>query len=185
MVATPTFDESEALNQVLTSLPLMDDMFLRMQAQNIAMVNAHIKDVERAMYREYMEHDRTPIPEALFASALSQMWIFAFYELLRTWRQRVGELLSHAERYAKGEVEATDIPDLPYPSVNFHYLEAQRCAEHNAEFRETLQRACDCLESTFRELECVRVTLAKHEAPKSGIKAATLATHGSINYAEA
>ena len=36
------FDESEALYKVMDSLPLMDDLFLRMQAQNIAMVNAHM-----------------------------------------------------------------------------------------------------------------------------------------------
>ena len=183
------FDESEAVYKVLDSLPLMDDLFLRMQAQNIAMVNAHIIDIERDMYRKYIERDRTPVPEALFTSALSQMWIFALYELLRTWRQRVQELLAHAERFAGGQVPATTVPDEPDPNKNVAYLHAQARAEKEPEFLDQMRNAEELLQPAFRELEGVRVTLAKHEIPRGrGVKAANAGyaridpLSGSINY---
>ena len=46
---------------------------------------------------EYIETERTPLQTAVFASALSQLWIFGLYELLRTWRQRAREVIRFAE----------------------------------------------------------------------------------------
>ncbi len=181
--------ESKALYGVLKFLPLMDDLFLRMQAQNIAMVNAHIIDIERSMYSKYMERDRTPVSEALFTSALSQMWLFSLYELLRTWRQRVQEVLTHAERFAKGKVPATVIPESPDYHTNLAYLHALVRAEKDSEFLEKMRKAKAVLEPVFRELEGVRVTLAKHEIPKRQcVKAANVGyaridpLSGSMNY---
>ncbi len=44
--------------------------------------------------REYIEIERTPAQQAMFVSAQSQLWIFALYELLGTWRQRIRKLRS-------------------------------------------------------------------------------------------
>lgn len=185
----PLPDESEALYDVLESLPLMDDLFLRMQAQNIAMVNAHIIDVEKAMYRQYMEEERTPVPQALFTSALSQMWIFALYELLRTWRQRVQEMLVHGKQFVAGQVQATVIPAEPDHTTNLPFLHARARAERDQEFLKQMREARDLIEMPYRELEGVRVTLAKHEVPKiKGAKAANAGyaridpLTGSMNY---
>jgi hypothetical protein len=181
--------ESDALYEILESLPLMDDMFLRMQCQNVALVNAHVIDVEREMYRKYIEQDRTPVLEALFTSALSQMWTFAFYELMRTWRQRVQELLTHADRFAAGQVEKIVIPDAAHVDVNFAFLCAQARAEEDCEFLDQLRNVRETFEPVFRELEGVRVTLAKHEIPKGGGGKAANAGYaridpvsGSMNY---
>ena len=187
--AAEPLDESEVLYQILDSLPLMDDLFLNMQAQNIAMVNAHIINVERDMYREYMEHERTPVPQASFTSALSQMWIFALYELLRTWQQRVQELVVHAERFAASQVQATTIPDNPDHKTNLDFLYAQARIERDYKFLEQICKARESIEPVFRELEGVRVTLAKHEIPRGkGVKAANAGyaridpLSGSMNY---
>ena len=185
----PPPDQSEALHDVLKSLPLMDDLFLRMQAQNIVMVNAHIIDVEKAMFRQYMEEESTPVSQALFTSALSQMWIFALYELLRTWRQRVQETLVHGEKFVAGQTEATVIPAQPDYATNFPFLCARARAEHDQDFLRQIREARDLIDPPYRELEGVRVTLAKHEIPKGkGLKAANAGyaridpLSGSMNY---
>ena len=71
------------------NLPLFEDLFLNMQGQNVMLVDFYLHDLERDLLREYVEIERTPFPVTLIVSALNQMWIFALYELLRTWRQRV------------------------------------------------------------------------------------------------
>lgn len=84
-------DGPELLFEALSGLPFMDDVYVQMQARNLAMVNAHIADVEKELMAEWAAADRMPTGSVLFASALTQMWLFALYELLRTWRQRVRE----------------------------------------------------------------------------------------------
>ena len=67
----------------------MDDLFLAMQGQNVMLVDFYLRDLERDLLRELVETERTPYLATVIVSALSQMWIFAVYELLRTWRQRI------------------------------------------------------------------------------------------------
>jgi hypothetical protein len=184
-----TTNESDALYELLDSLPLMDDPFLRMQCQNIALVNAHIIDVEQQMYNKYIADERTPVQEAIFTSALSQMWIFALYELIRTWRQRVRELLDHSQNLAAGKAQATTTHGHWGHDANVAFLQARTRAEHDQVFLKQMQDAQGSLELVFRELEGVRITLAKHEIPKSkGIKAAHAgyaridSLSGSMNY---
>ena len=83
------------LLDVLTALPLFDSVFLQMQSQNLAVVHAHLVRVEDEMVREYDELGQMPHKTVALVSALSQMWIFAMYEVLSNWRQMVNELLSH------------------------------------------------------------------------------------------
>src|SRR6266700_618024 len=45
-----------------------------------------------------MRTDKTPFPAFMIVNALSQMWIFALYELLRTWRQMVNEVIRYHEQ---------------------------------------------------------------------------------------
>lgn len=183
-------DESSALLEALGDLPLFDDMYLRMQAQNIAMVNAHLINLEHDMYGKYMETDRTPVPEALFTSAISQMWIFSLYELLRTWRQRLQEVLRHAERFRQGAETAVEVPKGEVDiQVNYPHVHALSRAEKDDSFLAEIKEANEKLQPTFREIEGVRVTLAKHEIPKGrGLKAANVGyaridpLSGSMNY---
>src|SRR5688500_9927863 len=86
------------LHNVLRELPLLDEVFLGMQALNIHLVDGYLEQLEAELLQEYIERERTPTESALFVSALSQMWVFATYELLRTWRQRVRDVLRWADR---------------------------------------------------------------------------------------
>jgi hypothetical protein len=80
------------------TLPLFDDLFLSMQGQNVMVVDFYLRDLEHDLLRRLVEIERTPFPETLIVSALSQMWIFAVYELLRTWRQRIRYLKLDAQK---------------------------------------------------------------------------------------
>jgi hypothetical protein len=67
-----------------------------MQAHNLALVDEFIMKIEDNVLAELLENERTPI-DAFFLSAQSQMWIFAVYELLRTWKERVSNIKKWAE----------------------------------------------------------------------------------------
>jgi hypothetical protein len=77
---------------------LFDELYLGMQAMNVGVMDLHIEEMEQSLWNLYMEMERTPVPEATLVSALSQMWVFALYELLRTWRQRVRELVDYGDK---------------------------------------------------------------------------------------
>src|SRR5689334_4980844 len=72
-----------------------------MQAMNLAIVDSYIEDIELQVLREYIDQERTPIQIALFSSALAQMWVFALYELLRTWRQHMRFLIEYGNKLRK------------------------------------------------------------------------------------
>ena len=93
-------EEFISFAELLWKLPLFDDLFLSMQGQNVMLVDLYLRDLERDLLREIIEIERTPFPATLVVSALSQMWIFAVYELLRTWRQRVKDLKRDAQKPA-------------------------------------------------------------------------------------
>jgi hypothetical protein len=82
------------IRDALQSLPVLDDVYLRMQALNIELVDAYLSNMEHYLLQEYLEIEKTPIEMALLVSALSQLWIFGLYELLRTWRQRANDVLN-------------------------------------------------------------------------------------------
>jgi hypothetical protein len=86
--------DTMALATALRKFELFDnDPFLRMQAINLNIVDRFSMDLEYRILRELFDTERTP-PAAHFLSAQSQMWIFAAYELLRTWRQRAKEIVA-------------------------------------------------------------------------------------------
>ncbi len=72
--------------EALRTLPLFDEPYLHMQAMNLDIIDRFLLDQERHLLHEYMELERTPFPSTVFVSALSQLWLFGLYELLRTWR---------------------------------------------------------------------------------------------------
>ena len=85
--------ESE-LRTALCGLRLLgDDLYLRTQAVNLSLVDQFVMRLEYDTLSKLNDEESTPVPEAAFLSPISQMWIFAAYELLRTWRQRTKEAL--------------------------------------------------------------------------------------------
>ena len=159
----------------LRKLPLMDDLYLHMQAVNIAIVDPHLEYLESQLLDRYFANDRTPIPEMMFVSALSQMWVFAVYELLRTWRQRALELVEFGEelqgiapaRRRKRVQEkisqlrgASGSPALAMRQKGFRRVARTR-------YLERVKKALEQVTPVFRRIEALRVTIAKHEVPKS------------------
>lgn len=142
---------SVPINHALQKLPLFDNPYLRMQALNLAFV---------------------------FVSALSQMWIFGLYELLRTWRQRVCEILKFAEDLAKltgSDLEKRIMKQQhkiktaysKTDGIDLMHWRPFDLAAKDSEFVNQLSNALDRSERVFRRIEALRISLAKHEVPKS------------------
>lgn len=171
-------EDSSGLAESLQSLPLIeDDPYLRMQAFNLEVVSKILDDMESSLLREYLETDGTP-SSVIIVSAVSQLWVFGIYELLRTWRQRAFDVLKFGHRVAKVDqtviekaisekVEqlnaASADPEFGSPWV----VQAYELAGRDPEFHKRVQLALDRSERAFRKLEALRVHLAKHEVPKS------------------
>lgn len=143
-------------------LVLFDDMFLNMQAMNIAMVDSFVTDLEYNLLRTYIDIERTPTQDALFVSAQSQMWIFALYELLRTWRSRIRALTRWKDAGALDQMLARLKEDR-------HNLGASMKARHIEQARDKdgfvalMKNQAASLEPVFRMTETIRINLAKHE----------------------
>jgi hypothetical protein len=73
------------------------DPALRTQAVNLAIVDRFLTDLEYKLMRERFKQEAALAPETLFLSAQSQMWIFAAYELMRTWRQRAKDIIKWSD----------------------------------------------------------------------------------------
>ena len=165
-----------SLQEALRELPLLDQVFLGMQAMNVDLVDGYLEDWETQLLAEYIERERTPTESALFVSALSQMWIFATYELLRTWRSRASEILRWArtvgslEGDERAEVIASKRADVERRAsevldADIHWLDFERASE-DAAFVDALRSALSRTAVAFHAVEAVRVWLAKHEVPR-------------------
>jgi hypothetical protein len=167
--------EEPRLSDRLRELPLLDDMFLGMQAMNVDLVDGYLEELEAELLQESMVSDRPPLPSMMFVSALSQMWVFAAYELLRTWRQRAKETLrwgQKLERLAGEEREAAmaakreeiESRAAEAGDADLRLRSFERAAD--PQFVEDLRSAVNRTELTFRDFEALRMTLAKHEVPR-------------------
>lgn len=172
-----------ALNQALCKLTLLgDDPYLRLQAMNLGIVDPFIADLEDRLLRKLIDEERTPVPDALFVSAQSQMWIFAAYELLRTWRQRAADLIKwHENSGLEIKLRALE-DDIGYQ----HFGRAYRAAQIKkviddpsliSRIRDDRRR----VHMSFTRLESLRVSLAKHEVRGQGGSVALAPGYGRIN----
>lgn len=181
----------ESLHAVFQELPLFGHLYLNMQAMNVAMTDIDLREMEGALLYEYMEKERTPMMSAMRVSAWSQMWVFAFYELLRTWRQRSREVRDYAEALRSSsdpESTAAEFRDKFERTTQFSPMAGifDRHAYDEAESDPTqmigrTERAREIVEPLFRRLEAVRMTLAKHEVPKAHGMLANAPGYGRID----
>jgi len=169
--------EEVRIRDVLESLPVLEDLYLRMQAMNIDLVDAYLTDWEHSLLMEYMEKERTPLESAVTVTAFSQMWIFGLYELLRTWRQRALEVYGFAQelRLLDETARATFISEKEQQikeamalagSEVFYWPPFERAAKDD-NYVESIRKAVDQSERLFRRIESLRMSLAKHEVPKT------------------
>jgi hypothetical protein len=173
-------DQSGAVSlaTALQSLLLLgDDPYLRMQAFNLGVVSQILDDMEHQLLIEYIEQEGTPAT-AIVVSAISQLWIFGLYELLRTWRQRANQILKfgkEVEALSKSareveiakRVEKARRDSADRAVANPAIVRALELAARDDSFRRDLRMAVDRSEVPFKRLEAVRVHIAKHEVPKT------------------
>ena len=176
----------------LQALPLFEEVFLRMQATNISIVDGLIEQMESDLLHELVELERTPVASAMTVSAMSQMWMFAVYELLRTWRQRIQVLLRIADRVATLVPERREafLAEQALTIGGGHgdaslALDLQRSAVMDLVDEGAVARLRDAylaIEPVFRRVESLRITLAKHEIPKANGLVAFAPGYGRIDY---
>jgi hypothetical protein len=110
------------------------------------------------------------------------MWIFAAYELMRTWRQRGQDMLKWA---GNGGLEAK-LAHLKRKTAYVHFGRESRARQIEQVLANPalLQTIRDDLRRTyipFARLEAIRVSIAKHEIRGQKNSVALMPTHGRIN----
>lgn len=149
-----------SMDDLLWKLPLFDDVYYSMQGQNVMLVDVYLRDVETGVRNEYYKLERTPVQSMMFLSAISQMWVFSVYELLRTWRQAVKDIKKEAA--LPGPAAADEPGDLSQLATASRRSYVER-ARTDPAFIEDLDRAKDHVDQAFRRIEALRMNLAKHE----------------------
>lgn len=174
---------SYELEQALADLALMDDPYLRMQITNLTVTDQVLMGLEQQVLRRLFDEERTPSDDAVVLQAFSQMWIFAAYELLRTWRQRVKTF----DKLKKNGGIDFKIDALAKRGGKLHPVRDTRI-EQLKRVRDdpiVMPQALDDLRRThipFHLLEALRVGLAKHEFSGNNKNALPFAPgYGRIN----
>lgn len=166
----------------LAALTLFDDPYLRMQAYNLAIVDDFLNSLEQRVLKRLFADDRTPIDDAMFLNAQSQMWIFAAYEVMRTWRQRAKDMIKwHANGGLQLKLAALEA-DLGFA----HYGNERRAAMlraviANPALIDALQDDLNRTQILFARMEYLRVSLAKHEVSGKAKALVIAPGYGRIN----
>ena len=143
-----------------------DDVYLGMQAMNVGIVDSVITENEYALLREWMEIEKTPTETAMAVSALSQMWVYGLYEVLRLWRDRryqFDKLLKNGGASLK--IKHWSKEDEPF-NVNIEVRKKQLAKySDDSEYRMSVDATWEKIEPVYRLTELFRMNLAKHCAP--------------------
>jgi hypothetical protein len=165
----------------LGSLRLMDNPYLSMQINNLAVVDQFIMDLEEDVLRKLFEEDRTP-PETMFLSAQSQMWIFAAYELTRTWQEMAKDILKlHKNGGLKLKIEALKRPQgFVHVGREIRADQIQRVMEDKGAIV-AIEEDLRLMHVPFGILEFIRIAVAKHQVPGKAKQIAYAPGYGRIN----
>lgn len=147
-----------------------DDLYLGMQAMNVGIVDAVITGQEYELLHELMDIEQTPVEQATVVSALSQMWIYGLYEVLRMWRDRRFQF----ERLLTNGGIDSKLESLPEEEPLNMTIETKRRQliryRNDHQYREEIERTWTKLEPSYRLIELFRINLAKHCSPgKDGV----------------
>lgn len=166
----------------LRSLLLADGPDLSFQGTNICVVDKFITQLEYDLLKTQFEEERTPVEKAVFVSAQSQMWVFAVYEFLRTWRGQAKNILKWGENgVLKKMRDGVDEGILNRSSV-VRKAQIQKFIDDST-LLTALARDHARTDTIFYLVEAIRIRLAKHELPKGGgnSRFPRAPTHGTIN----
>lgn len=147
-----------------------DDLYLGMQAMNVGIVDSVITEQEYALLREWFRIERTPTKLAMAVSALSQMWVYGLYEVLRMWRDRRYQF----EKLRQSGGVATKIENMSDDEPLNLTLEVRKRQmlryRDDAAYRTEIECTWTRIEPVYRMTELFRMNLAKHCAPgKDGV----------------
>lgn len=162
---SPEDIEMWELPEALGKLALFgEDTYLRMQANNLGLIDRWLMDIEAQVLQRLIHEERTPMDDAMFLNAQSQMWIFAAYELLRTWKQRAKDV---CKLVANGGLQLK-IDSLEkakgYFNLGSHLRAAQlKQVKRDPQLIEKLKDDLKRIHVPFGRLEALRVSMAKHE----------------------
>ena len=166
----------------MKNLPFFeDDLYLGMQAMNTGIVDSVITEFEYALLRELIEIERTPTESALAVSAMSQMWVYGLYEVLRMWRDR---RFQFEKLYKNGGIDlkiSTMSDDDPINlTIEIRKKQLLRYKEEPS-YREVINDAWNRIEPVYRMTELFRMNLAKHCAPGKDRVVPRAPGYGRIN----
>ena len=147
-----------------------DDFYLGMQAMNVGVADSVITQHEYELLRQYHEIEKTPFESAMAVSALSQMWIYGIYEVLRMWRDR--QFQFEKLRQTGGiDLKIEGMPDDGPLNLTVEVRKAQLMRYKNdVSYRGKIEVTWTSIEPIYRMTELFRMNLAKHCAPgKDGV----------------
>jgi len=157
-----------------SGIPLCDDLWLGMQAQNIAIVDRIVRHFEHEALEGFYKNDSFSIDDLYSLSAMTQVWVFALYEFLRTWLQRTSKLIGYGERsaalktdeeraaYLKTiEVEAQEKAKHVKLAPVFYYEHVAQVGDEK--FIKSVRDYRESIKELLRDVEAIRMPLAKHE----------------------
>lgn len=177
-----------------SQIPLCDDLWLEMQARNLGVVEFSIlRQMEDTCIGDFYENDRVSMEYAMPLSALSQMWIFSLYEFFRTWRQRAKEIIDTNKKIL--DAKTNDDEDViasiikesqekeKYIRTGVSWYSLHISKSDDVSFVSEVQDYMRKTEDLFRSVEALRVTIAKHEVPKTNKFVAEAPGYGRVNLA--
>lgn len=140
------------------------DPYLNMQATNLGMIDRWLIDIEAEVLKRLIAEERTPMDDAMFLSAQTQMWIFASYEIMRTWRQRAKDVLKLINNSGLQLKIAALEEELGYMHTG-RQMRARQLREVQEDPAMAVKIEADLRRThiVFVQLEALRVSMAKHE----------------------
>jgi len=173
--------QNELLDALLGLTAFGSDRNLVTQAVNLATVDPFIMGLELEYHRHYYEGEANA-QEERFLAAQSQMWIFAAYELMRTWKDKAKGYITAAESGGLNYKVERSSKDYGYenPTALERSKEIQSLIDNPA-LIENLRSDLSRIRFIFLRLETIRVALAKHHMPKREKVISSFLTFGMIN----
>lgn len=172
------------MTQALTVLALFDDPYLNTQATCLTAVDQCLTRLEEQALGHIGadDEDRAELPDLVLLLALSQMWIFSAYELLRTWRHRAKDIIKWAENGGLQQKVDALRQDVGYRHPG-REMRAMRLEEvlKNPSLVEEARLDLDRTHILFARLEMLRIALAKHEIAGRPKAVAYAPGYGRIN----
>ena len=158
-----------------------DDLYLGMQAMNVGIVDSVVTEQEYALLREWFEIEKTPTEMALAVSAMSQMWIYGLYEVLRMWRDRRFEF-DKLHKNGGIDLKVTSMSEDDPINLTIEVRKKQLMRYKNeSDYRKEIDDAWAKIEPVYRMTELFRMNLAKHCAPGKNGTIPRAPGYGRIN----